>query len=310
MARGSILVALAIVLAGCGSSERASSGGPVPWVSQPRPRYEIPPPKAVRYTTDAPPCRAADVRVSGGRNAAAAGNLLEELVFTNAGAKACLLRGYPTVTADTPSGRRVLHPRRDTFFGKLVPADLPPGGHVFLDFGTSDCGCRCESIDGVRYRHLVFTLPEGGAIDAGRITITNGCYLDMSAFGLPERDEQPQATPGTAETLEAKARLPATARAGGTLRYVITLTNPNGVSVVFTPCPGYTQYIGNEGGGGQGSFALNCAAVKEIPPHGHIAYEMRLEVPSGLVSGPAKVAWRLNTTAGPSTAGVVRIVGG
>jgi hypothetical protein len=305
-----MFVALAVVLAGCGSAERAAAGGPVPWLNQPRPRYEIPPPQVVRYTTNAPPCRAADLRVTRGHNGAATGNLLEELVFTNTGPTACLLRGYPIVTADTPTGRRVLHPRRGTFFGELVPADLEPSGHVFLDFGTSDCGCRCESGGGVRYRHLVFTLPQGGAVHAGGITITNGCRLDMSAFGLPERVAPPPAKPGTPGTLQATARMPATARAGATLRYVVTLANPSGVNVVLSSCPAYTQYVGNEGGGAESSFALNCSAIDEIPANGRVEYEMKLEVPAKLLSGPAKVAWHLNTPTGPYTGGVVRIVGG
>lgn len=302
--------ALLVVVCACGTARQASSGGPVPWVNQPRPRYEIPTPEIVRYPTDAPACRPSQLRVRQGRTGAATGNLLEELVFTNAGATPCLLRGYPTVTADTPTGRRVLHPRHGTFFGELIPADLPPGGHVFLDFGTSDCGCKCESAGGVRYRNLVFTLPQGGLVDGRDVTITNGCVLDMSAFGLPERVSEPQAKPGSPETLSLSLRLPATTRAGATLRYVVTLTNPTGTRVGLTPCPGYSEYLGNEGGGVQHSFALNCDSVQAIPPHGHVEYEMLIQVPAGAPSGPAKVAWRLNTPTGPSTGGLVQMTGG
>jgi hypothetical protein len=272
----------------------------------------MPEPKIVRYPTSAPPCRPSQLRVGQGRTAAATGNLLEELVFTNVSARACLLRGRPTVTGEAPSGeRRALGPRHDdTFFAVLVPADLAPGGHVFLDFGTSDCGCRCEQPNPVRYRKLVFSLPQGGRVSGDHVSIVVDCFLDMSAFGLPERVSQPQAAPGTPGTLRASVRLPATARLGATLRYVVILSNPTPVSVVLTPCPGYTEYLGNEGGGAEHAFALNCAARDEVPPQGDVAYEMKLEAPTELLSGPAKLAWHLNTPTGPFTAGVVRIASG
>ena len=283
----------------------------MPWVNQPRPRYTMPEPKLVWYPTTAPPCGPAQLRVSRGRTGAATGNLLQELVFTNTGTKPCLLRGYPSITAETPAGeRRVLHPRLGTFFGRLVPSDLLPAGHVFLDFGTSACGCRCEGGQGVRYRNLVFTLPQGGELDGGRVWLTNGCFLDMSAFGLPERLSQPQPEPGTPGTLRASVRLPDIVRAGATLQYVVTLTNPTPMTVPLSPCPSYTEALFSESRGVQRSYALNCDWLRALLPHDHVEYEMKLDVPPETWSGPAKFGWSLNTPTGPFAGGLLQIAGG
>lgn len=279
------------------------------WVNRPLPLYVTPEPRLIRYPTSARPCRAAQLRVSQGRGGVGLGNRLEELVFTNLGAKPCLLRGYPTISAEPPAGgRRLLRVRRGgTYFGRLVPADLPPGGHVFLDFGTSNCGCRCEGGKPVRYRNLVFTLPRGGSVHAERVSITVDCFLSMSDFGLPPRYSQPRAAPGTAGTLHARLRPPAGVRAGTTLVYTVTLSNPTRTTVVLRPCPGYTEGLYVSGLVVRRSFALDCDSVHAIPAHGQVRYAMRLVVPRKAAPRTAKLGWNLNTPTGPSEGGVIRI---
>jgi uncharacterized protein DUF4232 len=304
------LLLLLAGVSGCGSAARSpASDGVVPWVSRPLPTYTVPDPKLVRYPTSAPLCRGSQLRVSQGRNAVGLGNRLEELVFTNLGASPCLLRGYPAISAETPAGtRRLLHPLRGgTYFGLLVPADLRPGGHVFLDFGTSNCACRCEGGAPVRYRDLVFTLPHGGSVQGRDVSISQDCFLSMSAFGLPARYALPRAVPGTAGALRARLRLPASVRAGSTLRFVVTLSNPAKTPVTLDPCPGFTEGIYTSGLSARHSFALNCDSVRSIPAFGHVRYELRLAVPSRATPGPAKLGWGMNTPTGPSIVGSVRI---
>ena len=136
-----------------------------------------------------PLCAASQLRVTQGRTAVGLGNRLEEVVFTNVGRKPCLLRGYPTITAQAPSGRRVVvHARRGgTYFGRLVPAVLRPGGRGFLDFGTAnftDCGIRPIVV--AHYDDLIFTLPQGGRVRGLDITLTENCSLSISELGRPE----------------------------------------------------------------------------------------------------------------------------
>ena len=227
------------------------------------------------------------------------GNELEELVFHNRG-RACLLRGYPSVSGLTKRGaRRTLRPSRSgggTYFGRLVPADMPPGGRTLLDFATSS-SCEGGTLPGTTYRDLVFRLPQGGNVRAGKdVTITQVCGLSMSTFGV--RPRPPTPAPETAGTLTATLAAPAAVRAGDTLDYVITLTNSTDVAVSLSPCPGYTQGIYASGLVRHGSFALNCDTVHTIPPHEHVRYAMRLRVPNR-PARVAKLGWSLNDPYGP-----------
>jgi hypothetical protein len=222
-------------------------------------------------------------------------------VFTNLGATPCLLRGYPRISAVTPTGvRRVLRPRRGgTYFGRLVPADLPPVGHSFLDFATST-GCAGGAKARVTYRRLVFGLPHGGTLRAGRVSIAEVCGLSMSEFGLPERYSQPAPAAGTVATAEARAEVPAAVRAGNVLHYIVTLANPTNTTITLDPCPGYSEGLYTAGLVVRRSFALNCDSVHAIRAHEHVRYAMRLTVPKETAPGTGKLGWSLNTPSGPS----------
>jgi hypothetical protein len=302
-----------LLVLGCSSKgTRSPSGsGVVPWLNRPLPFYVVPEPKSNAYPTTASPCRAGQLRVSQGRGGVGLGNQLEELVFTNVSSRPCLLRGYPTIGAETQAGsRRVLRPLRGgTYFGRLVPADLAPGGHVFLDLATGH-GCGGGRKAAVRYDHLLFDLPRGGRVRAEQISISEDCGLSMSEFGLPESYSLAGAAPGTAGKLKAGLGLPTSVRAGTVLRFTVTLRNPTGRTVVLDPCPGYSESAYASGLVVRRSFELNCESVRAIPAHGHVRYAMRLSVPRRAVPDTAKIGWNLNTPTGPFAGGVVRINAG
>ncbi len=298
MRRGLLVSLLGVAaLTGC-ASQRAS--GVVPWVNRPLPLYRTPSPKLIHYPTTASLCRAGQLRVSTGQVGAATGNLSEPLVFTNVGLRPCLLRGYPAVSAATTSrGRRTLHPRHGTFFGSYIPADLAPQHHVFLDFGTSS-GCEGGDKPVVHYRHLVFTLPEGGKLSGGRASIFEQCGLAISEFGLPARYGPVAARPGTPGTLKATVKIAARLRAGTKeLDYVVTLSNPTATRVRLVPCPGYTEGVYAPGVTALRSIALDCDSVHSVPADGHVDYAMRLALPHPLRAGIAKLGWSLDTANGP-----------
>lgn len=292
------------VVAGCASSRSPRRAGVVPWVNRPLPLYRTPAPKLIPYSASAPRCRPGQLRITEGQGGAATGNDSEPLLFTNIAARPCLLRGYPTVSAETPAGaRRTLHPHHGTFFGPYVQANLAPGRHVLLDFGTST-GCEGGDHPVVRYTGLVFGLPRGGTVAApASVSISAQCGLDMSAFGLPARYGPLRAPRGTPGTLHASVRLPRKIRAGITgLDFVVTLSNPTATRVRLRPCPGYTEALYTGGLSVHASFSLDCDAVDVIPAHGRARFAMRLRLPSPLPSERvAKLGWSLDTPTGPST---------
>ncbi len=120
----------------------------------------------------------------------------------------------------------------------------------------------------------------------------------------------PICPPGAAGTLQARLQLPAGVRAGTTLRYTVTLTNPTKTAVVLHPCPGYTEGLYASGLVVRRSFALNCRPVHAIAAHGHVRYAMRLAVPRRAAQSIAKIGWNLDTPTGPFAGGVVRITAG
>jgi len=311
------LLVLLLVLAACSgcrstaTNPSSASDGVVPWLDQPLRLYVPPQRKLIRYPTSASPCRAGQLRVSQGRGGVGLGNELEELVFMNVAKRACLLRGYPTISGETAGGsRRTLRLQRGgTYFGRLVPADLPPGGHVFLDLATNT-GCEGGRKPTVHYRHLLVTLPEGGTVRANQVTISEDCGLSMSAFGLPERYPPTRgAAVGSAGTLSAHVHVPDGFRAGSVLHYTVTVINPTKTTVTLDPCPGYSESLYASGLVVRRSFALNCGSVHAIPPHGHVEYAMQLSVPRQAKPGNGKFLWNLDTPTGPFAGQAVGITG-
>lgn len=258
-------------------------------------------------------CRASQVEVTQGRQGVGLGNRLEELVFRNTGSSPCLLRGYPRITGVTQDGRRHRVPARHggTYFGTLVPANLPPGGHVFLDLGTSNGICGNDQYPRATvFRQLEFRLPSGGLVRAmPRVQISEVCAIDMTTFGLPAEFELSRPKPGTVGSLQVRLRLPAEVRPGGVLRYVVILVNTSDVDVPLQPCPGYTQDVANAVGATlRRSYRLNCDQVGVVAARSRVRYAMRLPVPRGPQNGGyAKISWTLNTPYGPSTGGAVRV---
>ena len=303
-----LVLALPLAASACGATTKS---GPkiVPWVDRPLPRYSAPDERPIRYPASAPLCRSRQLRATPGLSGGALGTEVEEVVFTNRSRRPCLLRGYPTVSAVDSNGRRTqLRPGRGGGIGgPMLPADLGPGGHVFLDFLTS-AGCITGSKPPVRYHALVFTLPQGGQVWGGRVKIYVLCGLSISTFGLPQRYAEPRGAPGGPGTLAVTARFPQTVRPGTTLRFTITLSNPTRVTVRLNPCPGYTLAI-YDGAPHIGSFALNCDSVKEIRPHGRVRYAMQIAVPPHPTLAVAKLSWSLDTPSGPFAGAGARIVG-
>jgi Protein of unknown function (DUF4232) len=307
---------LALVPAACGDAQSGGAsidGAAVTWVNRPAPRYTSPPPAPVPYATIGPACRVDQLHATGAVVGAATGNLDERFTFTNVSRSTCLLRGFPSITALAPDGRRVpLHPVRSphgTFFGSPAPAAIPPGRHVYLDLATEDVTCSLDHP--FVYSDLAFRLPDGSRLNTHtRLTRFCGGW-QMSRFGLPPRTTATvPPRPGSLDTIHVALSLPSSARDGTTLRYLITLTNPTDTAVRLNPCPSYTEAIYAPGAPSDGSralaFFLNCDTVHRIDPGGRVRFRMRLRLPA-LPPVQAKFSWHLNTPGEPGSGAVLAI---
>jgi hypothetical protein len=305
------------MLAACGTTHADGSSkrdGVVAWVDRLAPPYTAPQPTPLPYPTAAPACRVDQVRATGATSGVATGNVDERLTFTNISRTSCLLSGFPTVSALAPSGQRlrlrhVTPSPQGTFFGLLVPALISPGHHVYLDLATEDVTCTLGRP--FVYRDLTFRLPNGTRlITHTRLTRLCGGW-QISRFGLPERTTATAPpSPGSLDTLRVTIAVPSLAQAGGTLRYLVTITNPTDTLVRLEPCPSYTEwfYLPAKPIDRHRSpaFLLNCDAVDRIRPGEHVRYEMRLRIPA-MPSGVAKFGWHLNTPNEPGAGGALTI---
>ena len=144
-----VIAALAVTVAGCGSAShrQQATSSVVPWLDRQLPLYHVPPARPIPYSTSAPLCRARQLRVTQGRNGAAAGTYYERFRFENTSRTTCLLRGFPTITAIGPDGvRRPVRLERQSAIDNLVAADLRPRQHALLDIATPD-GCVSDLRD-------------------------------------------------------------------------------------------------------------------------------------------------------------------
>ncbi|WP_203337878.1 hypothetical protein [Nocardioides limicola] len=124
---------------------------------------------------------------------------------------------------------------------------------------------------------------------------------------LPEEATPPFLTeePVRWDFLSATVALPESARAGETLKYVVTLTNRGETTVDLRPCGGYTQRltgvdINNQTvwEGVQERYRLNCDAQPTLRPGEQRAYAMELEVPGDAPSQRSGLLeWQLLDTA-------------
>lgn len=270
----------------------------------------IPAPKLIPISDFGTRLSREQLRVSQGRRGAAAGTAYEQLVFTNVGHGACLLRGYPTITAIGPGGKRVRLRSRHaglTFF-ELTPADIDPSGLSFLGLATSDA-CNGGTRKATIYRQLRIAIGNGETVQAApAVSIDEVCGLFLSSFGRPARYTPLAPAPGTSGTLRASARLASTVRAGSVLTYTITLSNPSSTDVALKHCPSYNEGIYALGHVTRRWLALDCDQVRTIPAHAHVRYAMELAIPAATPTGIAKFGWSLDTPNGPSVGRIIRVI--
>ena len=103
------------------------------------------------------PCTHAQLRMHVGRADGTAGTIYHPLIFTNAGGRACTLRGYPGVSSVTgPHGRQVGAPAARDLFALARVRLRAHGGTASALYGQVDTGvygrARCHPVHALGLR--------------------------------------------------------------------------------------------------------------------------------------------------------------
>jgi Protein of unknown function (DUF4232) len=294
-------------LTSAAASKAVDETGAVPWVDRLGSIFVGSPLPVAPLPTSGPACQASDLKVSFTGSSGAAGELFFGYDFTNVSSAACILRGYPRVVATWQGKAPLVATDGPTFFGfPMEPETMAPGASTKFVVGTGrDCPLAGGSGSAPPLADPIVTvsIPGSGTVvlpgDVGPL-----CGLFADQFGVQPVDPEYTKSPidGATVTLE----LPSAVKAGGTLRYVVDLTNPTSSDMVLDPCPSYWQWIGVAS---KATVELNCDAVPVLAAHTTRRFAMELAVPTDVPTGPATVYWNAAAVAVDISArGSLRVV--
>lgn len=287
----------------------------VPWVNRPTPPpVPYAPPPTTPPSTWAPPCTAAQVSAQLSVGNGMSQNDGRILLFRNTSSATCLLAGVPAVIATGPGlpAYRLppVPPEQDS---AGITAPMAPG-HLTKLWISDPRDCAANQGSGAQagplYTTLRIFLPGGAGRGSAVVTglsLHPTCGVFVSRFF---RVPAPVPLPvSPLEKLTVAVTVPATARAGDLLTYVVTLTNPAAQPISLTPCPGYLEF-GRAGGSVlfKEEYALNCAPVPVIPAGRSLRFQMKAQVPASAPPGPLTLSWTFLPN-GETASGGVRVVG-
>lgn len=285
-----------------------SERGAVPWVDLPGRAFKPSPLPARPLPANAPPCTAAQVRVTADGGNGATGHSFAYFAFRNVSKTTCVLRGYPAVVASEPGKPDVTAAHSDWSGPDQRSANMRPGGITTLSIETDrDCPARYANpgtYPTLVYHTTTITIPGGGhVIIQHPFDVLCGLFTGKFAVAQPP----PRYTPSPVSAVRIALELPSGVVAGTTLDYVAALTNPAGTGMALRPCPGYQQGLGKPG---KAILSLNCRAQPRIPAHQTVRFAMRLRVPASTPTGPGTVYWQIAGVDGGAARGSLRIYGG
>jgi hypothetical protein len=173
------------------------------------------------------------------------------------------------------------------------PATIAPGESATLLISISHA-CNGDTGPTVTYQGIVL-VQDGKQIAVPGLTLTGTCATVEIGFWQPP--QQPDVVPPPLQygTLQALIDAPATAHAGDTVDYVVSLTNPGTASVSLQPCPVYRESLYKA----SVTYLLNCPAAG-LPPGATVRFAMRMTVPAYTPAGHYHLAWTIVETGGDS----------
>ncbi len=252
------------------SAVPGGSGGTIAWINAPA--------SQARPAT-ASACQAGALRIALGRVGVWQGDSVQVLDVTNTTGMPCSFSAQGlSVIAVTPAGNRV---DVDTATTVQDSIRLAGGETVHVGIGApADCGSTATIA-----RTLEVTVAGGPAHDVDKAWVPVNC-------GRPSVVQvNVEHAPEAPEPLTATLHAPASATAGSTLRFTVTLSNTSASEpVTFAHCPSY--YTGLKVAHVDEGHQLNCEVNPDLAPGESRTYEMQLTVPAG-TAGSDLLTWEL-----------------
>lgn len=276
----------------------ASTSGVVAWRDQPTTPPSPSPTVTSAAATVSLPCSVNQLTTRAGGGGANHGHEVQTLIITNTGA-ACALPQF------------AISGRNDQGLTKSLGLHGPTTGAVTLGAGVEKrfqiaAPLNCPGLtpeDAAAHANHTVTLDlPGKALTVNGVYVNDVCGgLEVSTVADPPAEVQPV---GLA-LLNATVALPDAAKAGGTLNYTVTLSNPTDSALPFSSCPSYTELVGTgDSPPASTSYVLNCGGTA-LAAHASRVYAMQVRVPDGL-AGLVKVTWAVQPD-GPVAGGAVTV---
>jgi hypothetical protein len=230
------------------------------------------------------------------------GNINLPVNFSNTSHSTCVLKGEPTIGGLRSDGTLVpLRVTEGSYFGDPgPPANIAPGQVAALNVSGADACSAAQSGQHQGYPKFRIGLPSGGSVDVAAGGFDTICGVWVSQFGVPA-DAIP-AVVAPQSPLTAQITAPATAMAGRTLAFTVTLTNPTSTDFRLSPCPAYDEFVGTGSTAWVATvlnYELNCDATTTIPAVGSVTFEMHLALPADQPIGSGKFGWGMQGDSGP-----------
>ena len=135
-----------------------------------------------------------------------------------------------------------------------------------------------------------------------------GCLGATSPIGVSRLGgplTQPTYPPDPRSDLQISIQLPATATAGASLDYEVTLANPTAHDIALEPCPTFIQH---GAAGIKDLHLLNCAQAQPISAGGSEVFAMRVAIPATEPVGRTRLWWSIATVNGATGSAEIAIV--
>ena len=298
-------------------------GTSVPWLDAPYTGPRTTPTATVDVEAAYPRCGPADLDVTfAGWSTQDELGAVGWIVARAKGSATCLIEGAPQVSLRDASGRVLATGMEGD--GPQSPAVLRPGLAPHPSGPPADGALGPELIPGYAYGEIRLS----GFCDPAQAPATvdamlpNGLHARLEVPPLPaatcqivqapnvqdwwfESVDRPQQQVLPASWLQPIVSLPEEAVVGQTMHFTVALQNAFAAPVTLEPCPAYTISVSFLTTAGKGEpqlvreYALNCAAVKTIPPKSAVAFDMHFDVPA---DAPLMDKLWLNWSLGPKEA--------